>query len=330
MENSNVLKLNKRISTLSRIYRPAEVMDADIDEVLEAIRSGWWNGEDVRAAVAELRMMTDSGRMNERKRNALPVALYNGTFSYRNCDSLTSYSSYTALDFDSIDSPDELEALRHRLANIPYVYALFETPSGRGLKAIVQHDSPNPEHHGELYAQLLKIFSLNSTDSSVRDLARGNYICHDPRLWKNDACQSFHFVHDPLIVSSYPSRSRNCGTSSLNIEGIRIEQSQKTVVGEKSDRSIIAMLNSRWTKDETRWMEGNRANSVFASACELCRAGVDVDAALEYLKNAYTRTGLNREEITYHALRGYQCNMEAFGCNRKKFDSYGRQKIRSA
>ena len=95
------------------------------------------------------------------------------------------------------------------------------------------------------------------------------------------------------------------------------------VGGNKSDQSIISILNAHWKKIPERWKEGNRANSVFACASELCNAGVNIDLALEYLKKEYAAVGLGEDEIQYQTLRGYQMNAEGYGKNRRRFDGYG-------
>ena len=99
--------------------------------------------------------------------------------------------------------------------------------------------------------------------------------------------------------------------------------SLKKPVGIKSDESIIAILNSYWKKQPDRWRVGNRKNSIFKSATELCWAGVKLDKALDYLVRAYTGVGLSEDQVMYQALRGYQLNAAAYGTNRSKFDSYG-------
>ena len=96
--------------------------------------------------------------------------------------------------------------------------------------------------------------------------------------------------------------------------------------GKKSDESIINILNTKWIKDSSRWKNGNRANSIFNSASELCRAGVNIDKSLEYLISSYKPTGMNEREIEYQTVRGYQNNLDKYGYNRRLFDSYGKHK----
>jgi hypothetical protein len=100
----------------------------------------------------------------------------------------------------------------------------------------------------------------------------------------------------------------------------------KHPVGNKSDQSIINILNACWKKQPDRWRVGNRKNSVFLAASELCNAGVNMDKALDYLVNAYTVVGLPVDDILYQGIRGYQCNYETYGIKRSRFDGYGSHK----
>ena len=99
----------------------------------------------------------------------------------------------------------------------------------------------------------------------------------------------------------------------------------RTVQGKKSDESIINILKSAWGKKPERFHEGNRANSIFQSGSEFCRAGVNIDKGIDALVKLYSNTGMNVEEIVYQAFRGYQNNAEYYGFSRSRFDGYGRK-----
>ena len=186
------------------------------------------------------------------------------------------------------------------------------------------HDNDNPEYHEELYLQLLSKFNTPATDTSVGDIARGNYLCYDPNLWLNSNCVPYHFIHDPQYTTRViPSRSH--GT--LDKATLKQALSLLKPLSKKSDESIINILNSKWEKDSSRRKEGNRANSIFKSASELCRAGVDIDKSIDYLIDSYKATGKKVSDIEYQTIRGYQNNVEGYGCTRNVFDNYGKSKL---
>ena len=312
----------KNISVVPRVYKTAFVYDYCIDVILDWVKCGVCPFGDLKIMTAKIRIASTQEQLQEMKKNNLPAALFNGTFSYKASGFLTQYSNFTALDFDHFESEGDLQGIRRRLVKTPCVYAVYRTPSGMGLKAILMHDNDNPDYHEELYCQLLEKFQISTIDSSESDLARGNYLCYDPDLWISDNCQPYHFIHNNAFLPLQRTAPRY--QIALDIDQLRTMLSPVVVGGNKSDQSIISILNAHWKKIPERWKEGNRANSVFACASELCNAGVNIDLALEYLKKEYTEVGLGEDEIQYQTLRGYQINAEGYGRNRSRFDSYGR------
>ena len=315
--------MKQLISICARISTPNNLKDVEINEVLAMIQNGVCYNQDLREVTAFIQSQSDHDVQNQLKLQNLPVALFNGTFSYKKSDGLKVYSNFTAIDFDRFNNEQEFNEIGSRLCNTPCVYSVFRTPSGRGLKAIIMHDNDNPEYHEELYLQLLAKFNTPAIDTSVGDIARGNYICYDPNLWVNSSCVPYHFVHNPQFVNNKVIASH---TGTLDKATLRNALSLLKPLSKKSDESIINILNAKWRKDSSRWKEGNRANSIFNSASELCRAGVDMDKSIDYLIDSYKQTGMNEDEIEYQAVRGYQNNVDGYGYTRNAFDNYGKSK----
>ena len=311
--------MNTKITTIPRIYKPKDVCEVELKDVLMGIKTGCLYGQDLKDITKQINAVVDHKHQGELKYWNLPVALFNGTFSYKNNDSLINYSSFTALDFDQFESEEKLNETGWHLTQMPCVYAVFRTPSGKGLKAIVYHDNESQDDHAELFSQLLKIFNIPATDESVKDLSRGNYICYDPNLWINDKVTPYHFLHDPNYTKPTVTAQRT-STTHIDIGDLR---RLTCPISKKSDESIINILNSKWRKNQELWQEGNRANSVFSLASQLCNCGVNIDKALSYLIKSYKEVGLREEEISYNCIRGYQNNYQSYGCNRKLFDNYG-------
>ena len=308
-----------KITFIPRIYKPNMVNETDLAEVLCGIRNGVFRGQDLTGITRKIRSYTSHEKQNELKYWNLPAVMFNGVFSYKDNDSITQYSSVTAMDFDNLTSEEELQRTGYMLTQTDYVLSVFRTPSGKGLKAIVLHDNTDPLLHEELYGQLLSVFKIPTTDTSVSDVSRGHYLCYDPYLWVNGDCRPYHFVHDPAFTSKKSHPGGNRGTD------IKAMLAMKTAAGSKSDESIINILDTHWRKDPRRWRVGNRANSVFMAASELCNAGVDYDKALCYLTEAYMKVGLERDETERQTQRAYQNNIGNYGSTRHRFDGYGKK-----
>ena len=313
--------MKSNISICARINAPNNLKEVEISEVLSMIKHGVYYNQDLKRVTALIQSQSSHDVQNHLKLQYLPVALFNGTFGYKNSAGLKVYSNLTAIDFDRFNNEQEFNEVGSRLCITPCVYAVFRTPSGRGLKAIVMHDNDNPEYHEELYLQLLAKFNTPATDTSVGDIARGNYICYDPNLWVNYNCVPYHFAHD----AQYTTRGTSSRAGTLNIGAFTPPIFGCRPNGKKSDESIINILNAKWRKEPDRWKEGNRANSIFNSASELCRAGVEWEKSLAYLIEAYSPTGISINDITYQAKRGYENNRDSYGKTRSLFDNYGKR-----
>ena len=152
--------IKKTISVSYRIFMPRNLKEMDIDGVLNCIKTGNFFGQDLIGITRRIQAETNHDKQNDLKKNNLPVAMFNGVFGYKSDDNIIEYSCFTAMDFDQFQNEAELQAIGRRLVITPCVYAVFRTPSGKGLKAIVRHDNLCPDYHGELYAQLLNKFEI--------------------------------------------------------------------------------------------------------------------------------------------------------------------------
>ena len=319
--------VNNRVSVIPRIYKPNEVQDVELKVVLNAIKTGILNGMDLTKITQEIQSEPDHTVQNKMKYELLPVAMFNGTFSYKNDQRIKEYSSFTAIDLDNFSSKTDMNIAKMMLMKDSCVYVIYTTPSGRGLKAIIIHDNLSPDYHGELYEQLLGRYQISTIDTSVSDLSRGNYICYDSDIYINYNPNPYHFSHNPTYIPKTKPKSLSPRAGSdYDIRHLRLMLGFKHPVGNKSDQSIINILNACWKKQPDRWRVGNRKNSVFQAASELCNAGVNMDRALDYLINAYTVVGLPVDDILYQGIRGYQCNYETYGNKRSRFDGYGNRR----
>ena len=97
----------------------------------------------------------------------LPVVLFSGEFTDRSDDALFDHSGLIVLDFDHID----VENSKASLATDQYVYSVWVSPSGEGLKALVR--ITNPERHRDHFRALVKYFhkqyGLDVDESGVNE-----------------------------------------------------------------------------------------------------------------------------------------------------------------
>lgn len=84
-----------RITLVNRINQPGNVCDVEINEVLAMIKNGVCYNQDLREVTAFIQSQSNHDVQNQLKLQNFPVALFNGTFSYKNSAGLKEYSNFT-------------------------------------------------------------------------------------------------------------------------------------------------------------------------------------------------------------------------------------------
>ena len=94
---------------------------------------------------------------NKEKKKRLPVVCFSGEFSKRADDALFEHSGFIVLDFDHVD----VKATKTALATDDYIHSCWVSPSGDGIKALVQ--ITNTERHRDHFRALTTYFSKQYT-----------------------------------------------------------------------------------------------------------------------------------------------------------------------
>lgn len=117
-----------KCSIAASCRKPETVKETDLLACLRAIKAGKWKDE-----VAAVRAGT-------REKSTLPQICAFGVYSARRADeNLMSRSGFLVLDFDGKDNPQtDFRDLRARLAKMPFTLAVFRSPSGNGMKALIR------------------------------------------------------------------------------------------------------------------------------------------------------------------------------------------------
>lgn len=167
---------NPKVSVGASIKRPSELKDVSLTSVLDGIESG-----------GNSKALIERVRIGEADKNLLPYICFSGTFTYRNEESLVSHSSLIVLDFDEKhlkgSTPEEFKA---KLTEDPFIYAVFISPSGNGVKALVRIQDAN--RHRDHFRALDSKYGL---DESGSDPSRACYVSYDPDIYINP--QAFVF-----------------------------------------------------------------------------------------------------------------------------------------
>lgn len=149
--------------------KPDTVKPCKLIDCLRAIKTGKWRNE-----VAAVRAGT-------REKSTLPQVCAYGVFNDRRKDeNLFTRSGFIVLDFDGKDNPGtDFSKLRSRLAKLPFTLAVFTSPSGNGLKALVRvPDGANDDAAIHAAAEILA--PLGGKLDAGSEARKHFIVSHDP------------------------------------------------------------------------------------------------------------------------------------------------------
>lgn len=125
----------KTCSVCKNICKSKMSFSLNIDDVLIGIRLGYWKDE------------VDEFKIGKRRESELPLVNAYGAYEDdRFYEELRSRSGLLVLSCNQIDNPGiDFAELKLRLTKLSFVYAVFKSPSGTGLKALIRipDDSPS-------------------------------------------------------------------------------------------------------------------------------------------------------------------------------------------
>ena len=153
--------------------------EVEIDYVEEAIRTG----SGFSATIEKIRELNQSNTdaANDLKKT-LPGITFCGIFKKRESKSLIKSTGLIILDFDGL--ADSLDDVRKTFMADPYVYMLFVSPRGNGLKIVFRIPEVKDDKEFKTY-----FFALHKkypqADPSGKDIARFCFVSYDPEIYVN-------------------------------------------------------------------------------------------------------------------------------------------------
>ncbi len=143
-------------------------------------------GEFYKDRTQKLRAITDVARARSFKARNFDYCTFSGIFSARNEKSIIKHSGLLCIDFDHLQTVD---LLRNQLLQDEYfdTQLLFVSPSGNGLKWIIEIDINKTSHSGyfNAVANYLRATYNVEVDKSGKDTSRACFLSHDPEAFIN-------------------------------------------------------------------------------------------------------------------------------------------------
>ena len=161
----------------------------EIDVILSRIKEG--TSKDL---IKEIRAEEDKGKRNDLKKK-LPAICFSGQFNKRKDTSIVQHSGIICLDFDGYTKTKDLLQDKEKFIKNKYVYSIFVSPSGNGLKVLVKIP-PDAENHGKYFNALEKEFNSSYFDRTTKNISRVCYESYDPLI-------SVSYTHLTLPTTPY-------------------------------------------------------------------------------------------------------------------------------
>ena len=251
------------------------VQNITLESIINTIKTGVY-----RKPIENLRALEKAGKKDdfEKLKKSLPAFTPSGTFEGgRKPDLLKAYNNCIILDIDHVEEP-ELNRLKSAIVGDPFTTASFISPSGKGLKIIVQVDSLK-DFHKAAFEQVKDYFEKKYTliiDKSGKDITRLCFVSFDPE------------AHYNAVASIFQTRPEFKPDNRGNLED--------------TFNSCV-----RFTEQKESYVTGNRNNFVFQLACNLNRKGVSISDSLSFILQNY---GYNTEEVTTTINSAYNNQIE--------------------
>ena len=271
-----------QVTVFSHVRNTDQPFYRDIMYVLERIRSG-----SSKNLIKEIRGCNTQQEQYELKLK-LPAICFSGTFQKRNDESLIEHSGLICLDFDKYRKRTDMYDDRDMFEKSKYVFAVFVSPSGNGLKVLVKIPADASKHKSYFNA-LGKFFNNSHFDTTSKNVSRVCYESYDPSIYVNENS----VVWDETLEDDYTEVREGIPTIPID-----------------DDNKIADILVKWWTKNFPM-AEGYRNNSAFTLAMAFNEFGVPKSYASSVLSN-YAEQGFDKKEI-------YQIVDNAYDKNKDKF-----------
>ena len=220
----------------------------------------------------------------------LPAICFSGTFNKRNDASLLEHSGIICLDFDGYEKQKDLLSDKESLSKDKYVYSVFISPSGNGLKVLVKIPA-DPENHINYFNSLQSHFNSPYFDKATKNISRVCYESYDPLIYINNNS----FVWDKIEEASYNEVIKYRDVPTIPIT---------------DENKIVDILVKWWTK-KYPMIEGQRNQNAFVLAMAFNDFGVNKSLA-GYVLSQYATADFTESEIVRTIDSAYQ-NIRNFG-----------------
>jgi hypothetical protein len=275
---------SKNVTIFKNIKETATPFHREVSVVLQRIKDGA-----SKELVKGIRQEKDKSARNELKK-LLPAICFSGIFTKRNDNSLTEHSGLICLDFDGYEKKKDLLADKEKLSKSEFVYSVFISPSGNGLKALVKIPQ-DVDNHINYFNSLENHFNSPYFDKTCKNVSRVCYESFDPMIYINNDSETWDTIED------------------LEYKEVSIIRDAPTIP--ITDENKIVEILVKWWEKKYPMAEGQRNQNAFILAMAFNDYGVNRSLA-SYVLNGFSNDSFSLAEITRTIDSAY-ANTQNFG-----------------
>ena len=286
-ENKSDKTGKKQVSVFKDFSQLIE--NVELSSIIHDIQNGRYKSEveNIRAALHENNQL-DADRLKKKLIGFTPSGTFNNG---RKAKDITTYSGCIILDIDKL-TPEQLTIAKEAVVSIPYTYAAFISPSGKGLKIVVTIDQGR-ENHAAAMAQITNYYykKLNlPIDPSGKDVSRLCFVSYDPDCYFNPKPEIF------IINSSLEFKQK-----------ANLIKKDNSLAEDNPDQQFDECV--KFTERKFSYFNGNRNNFIHQLACNCNRKGIPLSTALSFIRQSYD---LDETELTKTVESAYNNNPNDF------------------
>ena len=243
----------------------------DVHVILERMKDGAGATKDL---VKRIRLEKSKPERQELKKQ-LPAICFSGTFNKRTDASLLEHSGLICLDFDGYTKQKELLQDKENLSKNKYVFSVFISPSGNGLKVLVKIPA-DAENHTMYFNSLEKYFNSVYFDKTSKNLSRVCYESYDPLIAINENSSIWDKIEEPEYTEV--SKTRDKATIPI------------------TDENKIVEILVKWWEKKYPMHEGQRNQNAYVLAMAFNDFGINKSLA-SYVINQFATEDFTLREI---------------------------------
>jgi len=261
--------LKREVTIFKNILETDTPFHRDVMFILDRIKEGK-NSE----LVKKIRTEKNKSARNELKKK-LPSICFSGVFNKRMDSALVEHSGLICLDFDGYEKKKELAEDRLKFEKNKFVFSVFVSPSGKGLKVLVKIPQ-DPENHKKYFNALKKHFGSSYFDSTSKNISRVCYESFDKQLYVNKKSE----LWERLEEEEYQEKHLAQGQPLLKI----------------TNESKIVEILLKWWTTKYPMTEGQRNHNVYVIAQAMNEFGINRSTA-SIICNNYATISFPAREI---------------------------------